>query len=219
MTTKINRLRVALIVAIGLFGVTLVALGVSTRRPGSPVSPRPVVTQAAPSAAAHTVRQVAEPRPAAATLTPGADDPGKDLRRRSPAVTHAWAAIVALANVSSQRRGTMRHLRAGKIVLADRYSLDSTVHLRYRYGAGRKFRVQAWLVRVLSPRPVRSFWMAVPPETALARKAEQYDIDQLTLQTSLYEEEYRRLRVRKLDGTRPREELCDEIAREVWAAL
>jgi hypothetical protein len=75
------------------------------------------------------------------------------------------------------------------------------------------------MVRMLSPRPVRSFWMAVPPATALERKAEQYNLDQLTLQNRLYEEEHARLGARRLDGTRPREELCDEIAREVWSAL
>ena len=146
-------------------------------------------------------------------------DPGKTLRRRSVFVTHVWAAIVALANASSQRRATRRHLARGRVVICDRYTLDSTIHLRYRYGAARRFRFQASLIRALSPRPLRSFFLDVPPALGLARKAEQYDLAQLTQQVGLYHEEYERLGARRLDGERPREELCADIAREVWLAL
>lgn len=148
-----------------------------------------------------------------------ADDPGKQLRRRSALVTHAWAAIVALANGWSQRRATRRHLRRGRVVACDRYTLDSAVHLRYRYGERRHFRVQGLLVRLLSPRPLRAYFLEVPPETALARKAEQYDLAQLALQARLYGEEHERVGARRLDGERPAEELCAEIARDVWLAL
>jgi hypothetical protein len=93
------------------------------------------------------------------------------------------------------------------------------VHLRYRYGEARRFRVQALLVRLLSPRAVCSFFLDVPAQTALARKAEQYDFDQLSGQVRLYREEHERLGIRRLDGERPRDELCAEIAAEVWLAL
>jgi thymidylate kinase len=148
-----------------------------------------------------------------------AADPAKELRRRSALVSHAWALIVALANASSQRRATRPHLRQGRIVVCDRYSLDSAVHLRYRYGETRSFRLQALLVRLLSPRPVRAFFLEVPPETAFARKAEQYDLDQLARQARLYAEEHVRLGARRLDGERPQDELCAEIAEDVWLAL
>jgi thymidylate kinase len=126
---------------------------------------------------------------------------------------------VAVANGITQRRETRSHLRKGRVVICDRYSLDSAVHLRYRYGEHRRFRLQAALVRVLSPRPVRAFLLDVPAETGLARKAEQYDLGQLARQVRLYREEHEQLGVRRLDGERPREELCAEIAREVWLAL
>jgi thymidylate kinase len=152
------------------------------------------------------------------TADPSAD-PGKALRRRSGVVAHGWAAVVALANASSQRRATTRHLRHGRVVICDRYTLDSTVHLRYRYGAARRFRFQANLIRALSPQPLRSFFLDVPPSIALKRKAEQYDLEQLSLQGRLYHEEHARIGARLLDGQRPREELCAEIACEVWLAL
>jgi thymidylate kinase len=161
------------------------------------------------------VRVVRRPEPG---TEPDAD-PGKEFRRRSALVSHAWALIVAIANASSQRRATRSHLHRGRIVVCDRYSLDSAVHLRYRYGEARRFRVQALLVRLLSPRAVCSFFLEVPAQTALARKAEQYDLDQLSRQVRLYREEHERLGIRRLDGERPRDELCAEIAAEVWLAL
>ena len=53
----------------------------------------------------------------------------------------------------------------------------------------------------------------------LARKAEQYSLEDLERQASLYREESLRLGVRRLDGELPREQLCAEIGLEVWRAL
>jgi thymidylate kinase len=158
-------------------------------------------------------------RPGRGAREDPAADPAKELRRQSALVSHAWALIVALANASSQRRVTRRHLRRGRIVVCDRYSLDSAVHLRYRYGEKRGFRLQALVVRLLSPRPLRSFFLDVPAPIALGRKPEQYDLDQLARQVRLYSEEHKVLGARRLDGERPRDELCAEIATDVWLAL
>ena len=75
------------------------------------------------------------------------------------------------------------------------------------------------LARRLSPRPLRGYFVDVPPETAYARKAEQYSLDDLTRQAELYREESARLGVHKIDGERPREDLCAKIAEDVWRAL
>jgi thymidylate kinase len=130
-----------------------------------------------------------------------------------------WATAVAVANATSQRRMTRYHLRKGRTVVCDRYTLDSRVHLRYRYGAERGFGVQARLIEAVSPKPIRSYLVEVPPEVAYERKAEQYDLQQLTAQARLYREESDRLAVNRLDGTRPKDELCREIAEEVWHRL
>jgi thymidylate kinase len=134
-------------------------------------------------------------------------------------LSHVWVSIVALAHASAQRRSARPHLRRGRVVICDRYSLDSAAHLRYRYGPARRFRFQTTLVNRLSPLPLRAFFLDVPPETAYARKAEQYDLHALTAQARLYREEHRRLGVKRLDGERPREDLCAEIIEEVWRGL
>ena len=161
-------------------------------------------------------------RPAAASAAPPPAVPPLEpaaLRERSAVLSHVWVSIVALAHASAQRRSARPHLKNGRVVICDRYTLDSAAHLRYRYGPGRRFRPQTWLVDRFSPAPLRAFFLDVPPETAYARKAEQYDLAALTLQARLYREEFADLGVKRLDGERPREELCSEIAEDVWRAL
>jgi len=150
---------------------------------------------------------------AAAPLEPSA------VRERSNVISQVWVAIVAFAHGQAQRRETREHLRGGKVVLCDRYTLDTAVHLRFRYGELRNYGFQIGLVQRLSPRPVAAYLLDVPAATAHARKAEQYSLQDLERQADLYRQEHARLDVRRLDGELPREELCSEIATEVWRAL
>ena len=147
------------------------------------------------------------------TLTPTA------VRERSRFVSNIWVTVVAFAHASAQRREVRSHLRRGAIVICDRYTLDAAAHLRFRYGEQRPLRFPIGVVHRFSPRPLRSYFVDVPAETAYARKAEQYSLEELARQAQLYREEAPGLGVRKLDGQRPREELCAEIAEDVWRAL
>jgi thymidylate kinase len=151
--------------------------------------------------------------------TATATDPGKELRRKSSVVTQTWATLVAIANATSQRRVTRYHLKRGRNVVCDRYTLDSRVHLRYRYGEARRFRFQAKIIEAISPKPLRSYHVEVPPEVAYERKAEQYDLAQLQTQARLYEEEGEALGVTRLDGTRSKEELSRAVTEDVWKGL
>jgi len=146
-------------------------------------------------------------------------DLGTELRRKNPAVTQGWATMVAVANAVSQARLARYHLRRGRFVVCDRYTLDSRVHLRYRYGTQQRFGLQARIINTLSPRPIRAYLVEVPPPVANQRKAEQYDLDQLGVQARLYAEEGDGLDTKRIDGTRPKDELCEEVAEDVWRAL
>ena len=148
-----------------------------------------------------------------------ATDPGKELRKKSSLITYVWATAVAVANASSQRRMTRYHLKRGRNVVCDRYTLDSRVHLRYRYGERRKFSLQARLIQWLSPNPLRSYHVDVPAEVAYERKAEQYDLEQLRTQARLYEEERAVVGAQRLDGTKPQAELTREVLEDVWRSL
>jgi thymidylate kinase len=157
------------------------------------------------------------PTAASAAASPPATDPDpvKRIREGSRLLTHTWTSIVALSNAISQRRMTRPQLRRGGIVICDRYTLDSIVALRFSYGTQYRFRLQRALIARLSPAPRRAYLLDVPAETAYARKGE-YSAEWLAAHRVLYLEEHVGLGVRLLDGRRPREDLCAEIALDVW---
>lgn len=160
----------------------------------------------------------AAPR-AAGTSAGVADDvtePGGVVRRL---VRDGWALLLVLANARAHRRATRHHLRAGRVVVCDRYVLDSAVHVRYRYAPHRTFGAHVALLRWRSPRPTWMVLLEISGETAWRRKQDHYDARQLILQASLYDQEARRAGVDRLDGTRPREELGERIARSAWHHL
>ena len=143
------------------------------------------------------------------------DDTVKRIRESSGLLTHAWTLVIAVSNGISQRRLTRAHVRRGAIVICDRYTLDSIVALRFAYGAHRRFRLQRAVIAALSPTPRRAYLLDVAPETAYARKGEG-GVAWLAGHRRLYRQEHVELGVRLLDGERPEEELCAEIALDVW---
>jgi thymidylate kinase len=146
-------------------------------------------------------------------------NPGSRLRERSRAVNWAWAALVAFANGRSHRRLARRHAHAGKVVIFDRYVLDSLVRIRFLYGERPRFRLQRALVRALSPRPAVAVLLDVPAEVSLARKDDRWTAAELERQVALYRAEHAAAGVLRLDGTRPYEELRAELAELAWRAL
>jgi thymidylate kinase len=148
----------------------------------------------------------------------GAADVGKALRQRSALARLVWTTLVALANARSQSRAANRHLWRGRVVVCDRYTLDSKVHLRYAYGEERKYRFQTALIRLLSPRPDRSYFLDVSAETATRRK-QDYELNENLRRARLYQEEHGALGARRIEGERPPEEICAEIAEDVWSLL
>ena len=146
-------------------------------------------------------------------------NPGSILRQRSPGVTYAWATFVAVANGLAHARHCARHRLAGRVVIFDRYILDSTVRLRFMYGADRQFRLQQWLIGKLSPPPLCAFLLDVPAETSLRRKEDRWHREELEAQVVLYREEQPGHGVTRLDGESEREALCAEIAEAVWRRL
>ncbi len=140
------------------------------------------------------------------------------IRESRPLLQFAWVTFVAATNAWWQARAVRPHLLRGRIVICDRYTLDSIVHLRYRYGEQHHYRAQRAMIRALSPRPLRAYLLDVPPDTARARRRE-YTLAQNELRARLYQEEYTGLEVKRLDGERAPDDLAREIALDVWSAL
>lgn len=149
-------------------------------------------------------------------VAPPPPDAGKRLRHRSRLLTWAWALVIALGNGIDHRRAVRRH--AGRIVICDRYVLDTLVHLHFRYGDDLPLWLHRRIVRWLSPRPAAAFFLDVPAEVARARKPEQYLTSELVVIRERYHRHAPEAGAVVLDGTRPVEEVAAEIARRSWQA-
>ena len=141
------------------------------------------------------------------------------LRRQNVLLTHVWASLVAVASAAYYRYTALRSWGSGRVILFDRYALDTVAQLRFFYGEEHAFAVQRRLVRAICPKPMFAVLLEIPGAVALARKPEQYDLSQLEAQARLLHEESTRLGVHAIAGTRPTEEICEEVARNVWSGL
>jgi thymidylate kinase len=139
--------------------------------------------------------------------------------RQNPLLTHVWATVVCLASAGHYRMVALRHAGSGRLIIFDRFALDTTAQLRFFYGPDHGFAVQRALIRMLCPAPIAAWLLEVPGEVALARKPEQYDLSQLKQQESLLHQEAGRLGVTCLDGTRPMAELTQHIATQIWERM
>ncbi|HEY0733310.1 MAG TPA: hypothetical protein VGD69_00265 [Herpetosiphonaceae bacterium] len=106
-----------------------------------------------------------------------------------------------------------RPLAQGRVVVCDRYLYDSLVNHAVLFGS-----VPAEIDRQLghpllslAPRPTLGFWLDTPPEVALRRKTDIYDVQQLELRVPLYGRLATALAFEPLDGTLPADRLGDAI--------
>jgi thymidylate kinase len=90
-------------------------------------------------------------------------------RHRAP-FAHALAWVVALSQVLALRRAMRGCPRTARVLIFDRFTLDSIVSVRHRWGDARPLRWQCLLIRLLSPRPAAAYLLEIDPERALARK-------------------------------------------------
>lgn len=148
----------------------------------------------------------------------GSGDPAKALRQRSDVLTFAWSTVVSVRVALETAWRVWPKVLAGKIVVCDRYVLDSWVHLRYQYGEERRFRAQIGVIRLLSPRPRVTLLLDVPAEVASRRKQE-YSPAQNARRARLYREAARSHDANVVDADQPLEDVCSRIADTVISAL
>jgi thymidylate kinase len=146
-------------------------------------------------------------------------DPALLGGKQNRLVTHVWATLVCLVSAGHYRMVALRHSGSGRLIVFDRFALDTTAQLRFFYGPEHEFGLQRALIRIICPTPIAAWLLEVPGEVALARKQEQYNLAQLKEQEGLLHEEAERLGVTRLDGTRPMAELSEYIATEVWQRM
>jgi thymidylate kinase len=143
---------------------------------------------------------------------------GQRLRERSIVLHHGWVTALAVLNAWGHRAAARRAARQGRVLVRDRYVIDSLVQLRTEYGRGGRLPLQSWLLERLTPSAVRSYYLDVPPVIAHERK-QDYPVADL----ERHREEYLRAvgsgPVVTLDGRRDAEDLGAQVAVDVWRAL
>jgi thymidylate kinase len=141
----------------------------------------------------------------------------KQIRRRSSLVTFGWSLIVVLYMTLRTARRVWPAVLRGRVVVCDRYVLDSAVHLRYEYGEERRYGLQTGLLRLAGPAPL-AFFLDLPPEEASVRKPD-YDVTENARRAAIYRAMAKRLGARRIDAELPRDQICAEVARAVWGSL
>lgn len=143
---------------------------------------------------------------------------GGSVHQRSPFLTLVWAALVSGRGALHTASKTWPHVARGRVVICDRYLLDSWVHLKHQFDAESDYRAHMALLRLLAPRPLRAYLIEVAPEVAAQRKAER-TVEENVERARLYRDLAPVLGVRAIDGRQPRETIGADIARDVWEAL
>lgn len=147
------------------------------------------------------------------------DDAASSFRQQSALLTGIWVAVVAVSHALTTRRRLRPHLRAGRIVVCDRYTVDTGVFLRHIYGEDRQFRLASRVLRLLSPAPSATWFLDVPPDVALSRKQDEFDLADLARLRRLYVETHPVFDGRRLNGALPSDELAAIIGRHTWLVL
>lgn len=131
---------------------------------------------------------------------------------------YSWASLIAVTNVLAIYRASLRAWGRRRLLIYDRYVLDSVVKLLYWYGDSPVTRLLTRVISFATPKPLVAYLLDLPPEVAYQRKAE-WGIEDLTARSMLYGREHGRLGARRLDATLPADDLCARVAAEVWGAL
>lgn len=132
--------------------------------------------------------------------------------------SHVWSTVTTLANALAIRRAARGIRVGGRIVIYDRYVLDTIVELRFRYAPDSRMRFQEAAVRALAPSALRAYFLDLPPELAHQRKPD-WSLPQTQLRSDLYNRARRELGITRLDAARPLDELSHEILSDALRSL
>lgn len=144
-----------------------------------------------------------------------------ELTSRRGIVGWTWTMLVTLSFLLHVRR---QHLTGRGILLYDRHLLDALVHLEFVY-KGVDLGLHRAVVRRAMPKPALSVYLDVPAEVAMIRSSlrteEPGDVysEEYAVRRQLESYEANRGEVeglRRLDGTRPADELAAVVTR--WIA-
>ena len=126
----------------------------------------------------------------------------------------AWQQLTLAEHIIQIWKHVSMPLARGEIVVCDRYLYDTLVSQAVLFGttSAQFARVSHDSVLRLVPRPTIGFWLDVPPEIALRRKADIYDREHVEARQPLYAHLAQELSLCALDATLD----ADVLANSVW---
>jgi thymidylate kinase len=154
----------------------------------------------------------------APALTWDPNPASRRLRERSPVLTSAWSAYVAITTAAAYRGAELRCRITGRALICDRHALDTDAHLVFQYGVAHRPDLAIRLSDAITPGADAAFQIDVPAEVARSRKSLQYTASDLDRLAAAYQQERARLGVPTVDGTLPAGQLARQIAQAVWSA-
>jgi thymidylate kinase len=146
------------------------------------------------------------------------DHPITRLRRRSSLLTFGWSMAITLQFAYRLARATWPQLARGRVVICDRYTLDSWVYLLYKFGDHRSYALHLAILRSVSPRPRLSYFLDVPGAVASTRKGD-FLPERNERRASLYRSKGVEVGVHRIDGEQSPDRVAAQIAEEVWRTL
>lgn len=141
------------------------------------------------------------------------------VRPRHPILDGSWSVLVAGADVVDSRRRQSRHAAAGRVVVRDRYLLDSVVHLGDRYGGNRTTAAAREVLKRTMPPPLCMFLLEIPAVVAHRRKPAEWTVEDLQRHAAAYARAADQMGAYRIDADQEPFEVAAAIARTVWQHL
>jgi thymidylate kinase len=140
-------------------------------------------------------------------------------RFRSPWMRWGWSWLTTLELLLRYACQVTLPLLLGRVVICDRYIQDTLADWAAYFGEPTiERRLAAKILRWLTPRPRIAYWLDVPADVAQARSAEPLPASLLRDQSGAFSRLSALWGLARLDGSRDRAELSDEIVHQVLSA-
>ncbi len=143
----------------------------------------------------------------------------RQRRFRSPWVSWGWSWLTTFELLLQYARQVTLPLVLGRVVICDRYVLDALADWAAYFGESTiERRLAAKILRWLTPRPRIGYWLDVPVEVAQSRSGDPLPESLLEAQSTAFRQLSVQWGLARLDGSRDKEELSDEIVHQVLSA-
>jgi dTMP kinase len=140
----------------------------------------------------------------------------RQQRFRSAWLRAGWSWLTAIELLLQYTRRVALPLLLGRVVICDRYVYDALADWAAYFGEQRvDRRLAARALRLLTPGARLGYWLDLPAEVAQSRSKDALPKGFLEAQSAAYSRMADRYGLQRLDGSRSKEEIADQIVYQV----